>query len=238
MLCAPLRSCLLKALVFTLAFVALASLPAQEMNPLQVNGNFKLHYANGKAANSTTTLAGKKYIGLYFSAHWCGPCRAFTPTLIKFYQQCREKNLPIEILFVSSDNSEKGMFDYMKEAGMPWPAVSYGHPIREQLKKHFNVTGIPTLRILRADGSILIENGRYDIVKYGFGAYQRWMNPKHVPTTYEDLQKQQPPQATPTTAKPTGKNTKAITSKKQAKSHTAKKDADSDKSKKKKKKKK
>merc|ERR1712166_292973 len=43
---------------------------------------------NGKGAASTvdktTALAGKT-VGLYFSAHWCGPCRGFTPELIKTY---------------------------------------------------------------------------------------------------------------------------------------------------------
>lgn len=30
------------------------------------------------------TEAGK-HLGLYFSAHWCPPCRAFTPQLAKWY---------------------------------------------------------------------------------------------------------------------------------------------------------
>ena len=28
-------------------------------------------------------LAQKKIYGLYFSAHWCGPCRKFTPKLVE-----------------------------------------------------------------------------------------------------------------------------------------------------------
>ena len=45
-------------------------------------------------------LAGKEVIGLYFSAHWCPPCRGFTPQLGKFYDQIKDaKNF--EIIFVS-----------------------------------------------------------------------------------------------------------------------------------------
>ena len=35
-------------------------------------------------------LAGKEVIGLYFSAHWCPPCRGFTPQLGKFYDQIKD----------------------------------------------------------------------------------------------------------------------------------------------------
>ena len=32
-----------------------------------------------------SALADKKLIGFYFSAHWCPPCRLFTPVLAEFY---------------------------------------------------------------------------------------------------------------------------------------------------------
>eukprot|EP00959_Pyramimonas_sp_CCMP1952_P226731 4740719-Pyramimonas_sp.AAC.1 len=46
------------------------------------------------------------YIALYFSAHWCGPCRGFTPELIKTYNTLKAAGKPFEIVFVSSDNDE------------------------------------------------------------------------------------------------------------------------------------
>ncbi len=33
----------------------------------------------------------KKLIGLYFSAHWCGPCRKFTPQLVELLQPRRRR---------------------------------------------------------------------------------------------------------------------------------------------------
>ena len=35
---------------------------------------------------STSDLEDKEKIGIYFSAHWCAPCRAFTPKLVKAYE--------------------------------------------------------------------------------------------------------------------------------------------------------
>jgi len=37
---------------------------------------------------SVADLSGK-LVGLYFSAHWCGPCRQFTPILSKVYEEVR-----------------------------------------------------------------------------------------------------------------------------------------------------
>src|SRR6185503_11111546 len=56
-----------------------------------------------------TKLAEKKYIAVYFSAHWCAPCRAFTPKLVEWYNANKAANPHFELVFVSADNSEKDM---------------------------------------------------------------------------------------------------------------------------------
>ena len=63
-----------------------------------------------------------KTVGIYFSAHWCPPCRSFTPKLAEFYKNLHaEKNF--EIVFVSSDKKEDEFRGYYEE--MPWLALPF-----------------------------------------------------------------------------------------------------------------
>ena len=66
-----------------------------------------------------------KINGIYFSGHWCPPCRTFTPELIKFYKDMKAgpKGDSLEIVFVSSDRDQEAFDDYFKE--MPWFAMPY-----------------------------------------------------------------------------------------------------------------
>jgi len=113
------------------------------------------------AGDSPTSevLAGKKAVAIYFSAHWCPPCRGFTPQLASWYtSDLQEKGL--EIVFVSGDKDEKAFAEYFAE--MPWVAMNYSDRDREQqLKKKFKVAGIPSVVILDgATGELLTTEGR------------------------------------------------------------------------------
>ncbi len=52
-------------------------------------------------------MNGKEVIGLYFSAHWCGPCRSFTPKLADAYDELIKLGKSFEVVFLSSDDSEE-----------------------------------------------------------------------------------------------------------------------------------
>ncbi len=54
---------------------------------------------------SVDTLEGK-FVLLYFSAHWCPPCRGFTPILKEYYEALKAQRSDFEIIFVSSDENE------------------------------------------------------------------------------------------------------------------------------------
>jgi nucleoredoxin len=105
------------------------------------------------------SLLENKVLGLYFSAHWCPPCRAFTPELAKQYKKIQEAELPFEIVFVSSDKSEDAFKEYYEQ--MPWLALPYeNRQGKEQLSDAFGVNGIPSLVLLDKDRSIITTSGR------------------------------------------------------------------------------
>ena len=72
--------------------------------------------------STADVMVGKQYVGLYFSAHWCPPCRDFTPMLADWYT-ANATDLELELVFVSSDNDEEGFTEYFNE--MPWKALPY-----------------------------------------------------------------------------------------------------------------
>merc|ERR1712113_254291 len=102
-----------------------------------------------------------KFIGLYFSAHWCPPCRGFTPKLAQMYKSGLKDKM--EIIFLSSDKDEKSFDDYFKE--MPWLAFPYAKRTeKELLSDSFGVSGIPSFVVLRPDGTVLTTDGRSKVM--------------------------------------------------------------------------
>ncbi|MBQ7651518.1 MAG: redoxin family protein [Victivallales bacterium] len=113
-----------------------------------------------------------KMVGIYFSAHWCPPCRQFTPKLVEFRDACAKENF--EVVFVSCDHDDKAMKGYMTETNMKWLAVPFDSPIRKKLMNTYNVSGIPYLVILDKDGRIVSKNARMEVTKEGVKALKLW----------------------------------------------------------------
>jgi nucleoredoxin len=114
---------------------------------------------------SLEVLEGKA-VGVYFSAHWCAPCRRFTPKLVAYRDAHRDD---FEVVFVSGDRSEKKQFAYMKSAGMKWPAVRFQSRASKTLMERFVVEGFPTLVMVNAKGVPLTADGTTFVLK-GDGA--------------------------------------------------------------------
>ena len=122
---------------------------------------------------SAISMKGK-IIGIYFSAHWCPPCRRFSPILVNTYNELKRAGKAFEIVFVSSDRSADGMYKYMKELKMPWLAMKHGSEFGASLKRKYGLRGIPSLIIVGPDGSLITKEGRAAISQKGAKALSEW----------------------------------------------------------------
>lgn len=113
-------------------------------------------------------LGGAPCVLLYFSAHWCPPCRGFTPRLAAAF------NAPgvagqAQVVFVSRDRDLPSYMGYYAE--MPWTALPFGSPQTEMLMTMFGVRGIPTLvaldgrtgRVLEASAVQTVSRNNFDL---------------------------------------------------------------------------
>lgn len=110
---------------------------------------------NKGEAKTLGDLKGKT-LGLYFSAHWCPPCKAFTPKFADVYKKCKESGKDFEVIFLSSDSDEDAFKEYFAE--MPWLALPYDQrQLKEKLSGHFGVEGIPTLVLLDENMKVITD---------------------------------------------------------------------------------
>lgn len=125
--------------------------------------NVKIFDGEGREVSVKSVRDNADVVGLYFSAHWCGPCRGFTPQLAAQYDVLRKAGKKIEIIFVSSDQDQASFDAYFKE--MPWKALDYSaRDLKETLSEIFEVSGIPTLVLLQPNGDVISTNGRSRIM--------------------------------------------------------------------------
>lgn len=125
-------------------------------------------------------LAGKTAVGIYFSAHWCPPCRGFTPQLAQWYTDTL-KDKGMEIVFVSADRTEDAFTEYYAE--QPWLSVPYeSRAERLALNKKYKVSGIPCLVIVGPDGTTIRTEGRAAVSSDPEGKNYPWFPPTPAET--------------------------------------------------------
>lgn len=139
-------------LVLSLLALLMGNLQASVLDELKG----KLVSLEGKtlAPFDSSKLAGTKYLAVYYSASWCGPCRRFTPELVRFYKQQKTNHPELEVLFVSLDHSREDMLGYMKEDRMAWPALEFG----KSLSFAKPGPGIPCLVVVDETGAVLSDS--------------------------------------------------------------------------------
>ncbi|CAJ1940139.1 unnamed protein product [Sphenostylis stenocarpa] len=110
-----------------------------------------------------------KVVLLYFSAHWCPPCRAFLPKLIDAYHKIKAKGNALEVVFISSDRDQASFDEFFGE--MPWLALPFGDSRKQFLSRKFRVSGIPMLVAIGSSGKTSTTEARDLVSLYGADAY-------------------------------------------------------------------
>ena len=162
--------------VLALGLSALQPARAQEVaaslegNPITQLIPAELQNAEGETV-SRDSLSGK-FVGVYFSAHWCPPCQLFTPKLTKFYKKHQDE---FEIVFVSSDHGPDEKTTYLEEAGMKWLTVpGQSNSQTQKMGGMLGVRGIPTLAIFDPQGRLLTTEGRQFVESSPNRAMKMW----------------------------------------------------------------
>jgi len=118
-----------------------------------------VQYRNGAISRfDTNALEDKKLFLIYFSAHWCAPCRLFTPGLVNYYNETAAKHPEFDVIFVSRDKSPFGMETYMRETNMPWPAIDYQKISEKAGIQKYAGKGIPDLVLVDGSGKVLADS--------------------------------------------------------------------------------
>ena len=158
-----------------LAICLLAWLPSsnaqQETPEIDWNFWFPNGVTNIKGEPVDMARLENKRVGFYFSAHWCPPCRMFTPKLVKFYEEHKDE---MEIVFISADRDQKQKDKYFKEDGMSWLTIELNGEDSNRLSGGLQVSGIPALFILNKDAKIITAQGVQEIYQDPDVAWQTW----------------------------------------------------------------
>mmetsp|Transcript_65680 Transcript_65680/g.172105 ORF Transcript_65680/g.172105 Transcript_65680/m.172105 type:complete len:343 (+) Transcript_65680:69-1097(+) len=111
-------------------------------------------------------LTSADVIAFYFSAHWCPPCRQFTPMLKKFVETLQSNGeFSLKVICVSSDHAEHEMWKYIYDCHGDWLALAFpDRAMKDRLSQQYQVSGIPQLVVIDQVGRNVVGNARNDVM--------------------------------------------------------------------------
>lgn len=144
-----------------------------------------LEKADGTTVPAKDALEGRKHVLVYFTASWCGPCRRFTPDLVKFAKANADAT-DFAIVLVGSDRSADAQRSYMKKSDMPFLAVPFGAEGVRKIKQAYSGSGIPNLLILD-DRGVPVKGSYETEGRYSPENRSSYIGPQAVLTHFEKL---------------------------------------------------
>ncbi len=113
-----------------------------------------------QAAAALGGAANLKYFVFYRGAGWCGPCRQFSPSLVKFYNEAKPKYGNFEFVFISGDKTPAEMRNYAKEMGFAWASVPQQRQPEMQIVNRLFTNLIPQLVVTDRHGNVVVDSAK------------------------------------------------------------------------------
>ena len=110
-----------------------------------------------------------RYFILYYSASWCGPCRASLPRNLEVYRDKIAPRKDLEVVLCSMDHALEGAQKWAVSNKMPWPVFLFGY--LDNLSKESplfrkNYPGpIPSLVLVDANGNKIASGSMDGLVR-------------------------------------------------------------------------
>ncbi|RVE75617.1 hypothetical protein OJAV_G00000480 [Oryzias javanicus] len=126
-----------------------------------------------------------RIILLFFASVDCGKCQKFVPVLNHFFKRLKDPayiEYPklLALIYVSLDQSEEQQERFLKEMHKKILFLPFDDPYRKELQSLFKVKDIPSVVVLRPDGSILSPNAVHDISRLGTDCFHSWQESAEI----------------------------------------------------------
>ncbi|KAB0804720.1 hypothetical protein PPYR_01690 [Photinus pyralis] len=112
----------------------------------------------------------------YFSASWCSGCKLLLPKIKSIYTESRNRQIPLEIIYISLDDNMEEMMKGFRNNHGNWFAIPFGSPVIEELRYRFEVAYVPFIAVLKNDGTIVTKNGKKEVEDLGINVLETWID--------------------------------------------------------------
>jgi nucleoredoxin len=144
----------------TLIVSAWKALGSSTASPGRYTEELKGKLVNAIGGSAVSLESEPRYYAFYRGASWCGPCRQFSPSLVKFYNRVKSTHPEFEVILISNDEKVADMYKYAKDENFPWPAVPMSEYNKLRIINPLFGNSIPQLVITDRHGKVLIDSDR------------------------------------------------------------------------------
>ncbi len=125
--------------------------------------DFTLDDPDGNPIKLSDFYASNKITMIDFWASWCGPCRAFNPTLTQIYEKYKDKGFGI--LGVSLDKEKENWIKAIEDDKLVWSHVSDLEYWDCAAAKLYSIKYIPQSYFVDSTGKILLASPEEDEIE-------------------------------------------------------------------------